>query len=130
MRRLPRIDEFTPDARRLGILSLRRQGNPADAERRDSAAVPCRTPPDKLARKLADDIERFKDEFDVSEFVRVEARAVLFQGQPQFLVTHIRRVNPPQDRLQGFREEECVLSAPRSIDEMWARASGPSRARA
>src|SRR5690606_23999224 len=33
---------------------------------------------------------------------------------------HIRRVNPPQDRLQGFREEDCVLSAPRPIDEMWA----------
>ena len=35
-------------------------------------------------------------------------------------MTHIRRVNPPQDRLQGFREEDCVLSAPRSLDEMWA----------
>jgi 3'-5' exoribonuclease len=35
------------------------------------------------------------------------------------LITHIRRVNPSQDRLQGFREEDCVLSAPRSADEMW-----------
>ena len=38
----------------------------------------------------------------------------------QLVLSHIRRVNPPQDRLHGFREEDCVLSAPRSIDEMWA----------
>ena len=35
------------------------------------------------------------------------------------LVTHIRRVNPDQDRREGFREEDCLLSAPRPIDEMW-----------
>jgi 3'-5' exoribonuclease len=74
----------------------------------------------QLGAKLVDDVERFRDEFEQGEFVRVEARATTFQGQPQLAVTHIRRVNPPQDRLQGFREEDCVLSAPRSVDEMWA----------
>jgi len=74
----------------------------------------------QISAKLFDDIERFKDEFEAGEFVRVEARTTTFQGQQQLAVTHIRRVNPPQDRLQGFREEDCVLSAPRSIDEMWA----------
>jgi 3'-5' exoribonuclease len=74
----------------------------------------------QMAAKLVDDVQRFKDEFEQGEFVRVEARATSFQGQPQLAVTHIRRVNPPQDRLQGFREEDCVLSAPRSLDEMWA----------
>jgi 3'-5' exoribonuclease len=73
----------------------------------------------QLGAKLVDDVGRFRDEFEAGEFVRVEARATTFQGQPQLAVTHIRRVNPPQDRLQGFREEDCVLSAPRSIDEMW-----------
>lgn len=73
-----------------------------------------------MAAKLVEDVERFRDEFEQGEFVRVEARATTFQGQPQLAVTHIRRVNPPQDRLQGFREEDCVLSAPRSVDEMWA----------
>lgn len=74
----------------------------------------------QIAAKLFDDIERFKKEFEAGEFVRIEARTTTFQGQQQLTVTHIRRVNPPQDRLQGFREEDCVLSAPRSIDEMWA----------
>jgi 3'-5' exoribonuclease len=74
----------------------------------------------QIPAKHVDDIERFKDEFEAGEFVRVEARTTMFQGQQQLIVAHIRRVNPPQDRLQGFREEDCVLSAPRSIDEMWA----------
>jgi 3'-5' exoribonuclease len=74
----------------------------------------------QISGKVFDDIERFKDEFEPGEFVRVEGRVASFQGQPQLVVSHIRRVNPPQDRLQGFREDECVLSAPRSIEEMWA----------
>lgn len=73
----------------------------------------------QIPAKLVDDVERFKDEFEAGEFVRVEARSTTFQGQLQLAVTHIRRVNPPQDRLQGFREDDCVLSAPRSADEMW-----------
>ena len=73
----------------------------------------------QISAKLFDDIERFKEEFEAGEFVRIEARTTTFQGQQQLVVTHVRRVNPDQDRLQGFREEDSVLSAPRSIDEMW-----------
>jgi 3'-5' exoribonuclease len=74
----------------------------------------------QIPAKLLDDIERFNQEFEPGEYVRVEAHGTIFQGQQQLVVTHIRRVNPPQDRLNGFREEDCVLSAPRSVDEMWA----------
>jgi 3'-5' exoribonuclease len=73
----------------------------------------------QIPAKLADDVERFRDEFEAGEFVRIEAHATTFQGQLQLAVTHVRRVHPAQDRVQGFREEDCVLSAPRSIDEMW-----------
>ena len=36
------------------------------------------------------------------------------------MVTGIRRVNPDQDAAQGFREEDCVPSAPRPAAAMWA----------
>jgi 3'-5' exoribonuclease len=72
-----------------------------------------------IPAKLVDDVERFREEFEAGEFVRVEARATTFQGQLQLAVTHVRRVHAAQDRLHGFREEECVLSAARSVDEMW-----------
>lgn len=74
----------------------------------------------QIAAKLVDDSDRFKDEFDAGEFVRVEGHGTIFQGQLQLAVTHIRRVSPAQDRLHGFREDECIPSAPRSIDAMWA----------
>ena len=74
----------------------------------------------RIEAKVLDDIDRFKDEFEAGEFVRVEARSVLFHGQLQLNVSHVRRVNAEQDRRQGFREEDCVYSAPRSIEEMWA----------
>ena len=74
----------------------------------------------QIQARVLDDIGRFKDEFDAGEFVRIEGHATTFQGQSQLAVTHIRRVNPEQDRLQGFREQDCVISAPRSIDAMWA----------
>jgi 3'-5' exoribonuclease len=66
------------------------------------------------------DVDRYKNEFDAGEFVRVEGHGSLYNGQLQLVLTSIRRVNPDQDRLQGFREEDCILSAPRPIDEMWA----------
>jgi 3'-5' exoribonuclease len=78
----------------------------------------------QIPAKVIDDIERFKSEFDAGEFVRVEARGTTFHGELQLVITHIRRVNPPQDHLQGFREEDCVRSAPRSLDEMWSELTG------
>ncbi|MCC7127096.1 MAG: HD domain-containing protein, partial [Acidobacteria bacterium] len=53
------------------------------------------------------------------EFVRVEGRGSLYNGQIQIVISSIRRVHPEQDRREGFREEDCVLSAPRPVDEMW-----------
>ena len=74
----------------------------------------------QVVAKLLADVERFKSEFEAGEFVRVEGRGSLYNGQVQLVLSTIRRVNPEQDRQQGFREEECILSAPRPIDEMWS----------
>jgi 3'-5' exoribonuclease len=74
----------------------------------------------QVVAKLMTDAERYKSEFDAGEYVRVEGRGSLYNGQVQLVLSTIRRVNPDQDRLQGFREEDCILSAPRPIDEMWA----------
>jgi 3'-5' exoribonuclease len=119
MNRLPRLDAVTPDAEGWGyFLCTYKDLRAVRSGEILLFALQDRT--GQMPAKLVDDVERFKDEFEAGEFVRVEARATTFQGQPQLAVTHIRRVNAPQDRLQGFREEDCVLSAPRSIDEMWA----------
>jgi 3'-5' exoribonuclease len=74
----------------------------------------------QVVAKLMTDVERYKNEFDAGEFVRVEGRGSLYNGQVQLVLSTIRRVNPDQDRQQGFREEDAILSAPRPIDEMWS----------
>ena len=74
----------------------------------------------QMVGKLMHDVDRYKNEFDAGEFVRVEGRGSLYNGQVQLVLSTIRRVNPDQDRQQGFREEDAILSAPRPIDEMWS----------
>ena len=74
----------------------------------------------QIVAKVMADVDRYKNEFDDGEFVRVEGHGSLYNGQLQLVLTSIRRVNPDQDRREGFREEDAVLSAPRPIDEMWA----------
>ena len=74
----------------------------------------------QIVAKLMTDVDRYKEEFDAGEFVRVEGRGSLYNGQVQLVLSTIRRVNPEQDRREGFNEADAVLSAPRPIDEMWA----------
>lgn len=78
----------------------------------------------RLQGRVFDDVARTKDEFDAGEFVKVQGRSNLFNGRLQLVVERIRRVHREQDRADGFREEECVPSAPRDLDEMWAELQG------
>jgi 3'-5' exoribonuclease len=74
----------------------------------------------KVSAKIFDDVERLKGEFEAGEFVKILARANLYNDRIQLIVENIRRVHAEQDRRDGFREEECILSAPRPAGEMWA----------
>jgi 3'-5' exoribonuclease len=70
-------------------------------------------------RILNEAAARLGEEFDSGDFVKVHGRTDLFNGRLQLIIETIRRVNPEQDSRQGFREEDCVLSAPRPVEEMW-----------
>jgi 3'-5' exoribonuclease len=70
--------------------------------------------------RIFSEAARLRDEFDSGDFVKVQGRSDLFNGRVQLLIDRIRRINPDQDKQQGFREEDCVLSAARSADEMWS----------
>jgi 3'-5' exoribonuclease len=74
--------------------------------------------------RIFNDAARLRDEFDNGEFVKVQGRTDLFNGRVQLLVEKIRRINPDQDKAQGFREEDCVLSAARPVEEMWEDLQG------
>jgi 3'-5' exoribonuclease len=122
MPRLPRLREIVPESEGWGyFLCTSKELRPIRSG--ELLLFTLQDATGQMQAKLLEDIERFKDEFETGEFVRVEAHGTTFQGQTQLVVSHVRRVNPPQDRLQGFREEDCVLSAPRSADEMWRELS-------
>ena len=70
--------------------------------------------------RIFNEAARLREEFDSGDFVKVQGRTDLFNGRLQLLVEQIRRVNPDQDEGQGFREEDCILSAPRPVEEMWS----------
>ena len=73
----------------------------------------------QVAARAFDGVERLKHEFEIGEFVRAEGRTSTHNGELQLIASTIRRVNPAQDEAQGFRQEECVPSAPRPIGDMW-----------
>ncbi len=78
----------------------------------------------RIAARAFDDVERLKGEFEAGEFVKVKARANVYNDRLQLIVENIRRVHPEQDRHDGFREEDCVMSSVRPVDEMWAELQG------
>ena len=65
----------------------------------------------QVAGRVFESVERLKDEFDAGEFVRVEGRTGVHNGELQLMISSLRRVHPAQDEAQGFREEDCVPSA-------------------
>jgi 3'-5' exoribonuclease len=72
-----------------------------------------------LRGRILNEAARLRDEFDSGDFVKVQGRTDLFNGRMQLVIDQIRRVNPDQDKPHGFREEDCVLSAARPVEEMW-----------
>lgn len=73
----------------------------------------------QVAGRVFDGVDRLKYEFEIGDFVRVEGRVGLHNGDLQLVASSLRRVNPEQDAAQGFRQEDCVPSAPRPIGDMW-----------
>jgi 3'-5' exoribonuclease len=119
MTRFPRLRDLTANAEGWGYF-LCSYKDVRPIRNGDLVLLTLQDATGQIPARVVDEVERYKEEFEAGEFVRVEGRATTFQGQLQLAITRIRRVNPPQDRLQGFREDDCVLSAPRSIDEMWS----------
>jgi 3'-5' exoribonuclease len=73
----------------------------------------------QISAKVFDDVEILKQEFEAGEFVKVQGRGNRHQQKLELMVEKIRRVDAAHDRLDGFREEDCIPCAPRPIDDMW-----------
>lgn len=72
----------------------------------------------EIDAKVFQDVESASQQFEAGEFVAVQAKGNVFNGRTELVVDRIRRVMPSDADL-GFREDECVPSSPRDVDEMW-----------
>jgi 3'-5' exoribonuclease len=72
-----------------------------------------------VAGRILEGVDRLREEFDAGEFVRVQARADRHNQRLELVIETIRRINPEQDRKDGFSEGDYVQAAPRPADDMW-----------
>ena len=117
MARLPRIAELTGSSSGTGFFLCARK------ERRNGrgGAFLARVLQDvsgEIAGKVFQDVDAADAQFDVGEFVAVQGHGNLYQQRLELVLDKIRRVIP-DDATRGFREEDCIPSSPRNVDEMW-----------
>ena len=120
---LPPIRQLTAGASGVGYF-LCLQKDVRQGRRGEFVSVQLQDSTGRIQARVFDEVERLKSEFEVGEFVKVKARADLYNEKLQLIVENIRRVHAEQDRKDGFREEDCVLSSTRPVDEMWAELQG------
>ncbi len=124
MSRLPRIRELAPNLTGVGYyLCASKEARTAQGGGQFMQLLLQDRSGQVLGKLFAQEAERFGNEFEQGEFVAVDARTNIYRGRIELVVNRIRRVNPDQDRLHGFREEDCIPTSPRSVDEMWAELS-------
>jgi len=118
--RFPRIRVLTPEMDGWGFFLCTRkevrQGRGGDP----FIAMQLQDRTGLVRARISGDVARLGDEFDSGDFVKVQGRTELYNGRMQLVVENIRRVNPDQDAPHGFREGDCVLCAPRPVEEMWS----------
>lgn len=119
MQRLPKVSALSVDDSGWGFFLCTYKEPRAGRSGSEFVFLSLQDSSGQVVAKLMSDVDRYKNEFDAGEFVRVEGRASNYNGRVELVLSSIRRINPDQDRRDGFREEDAVLSAPRPIDEMW-----------
>ena len=119
MNRFPKLASLTPEDQGWGYFLCTYKELRAGRSGSEFLFLSLQDASAQIVAKVMADVDRYKNEFEDGEFVRVEGHGSVYNGQLQLVLTSIRRVNPDQDRREGFREEDCILSAPRPIDEMW-----------
>lgn len=120
MRKLPRLAALEDGATGWGFFLCARKEVRTGRQGSPHIHVVLQDQSGSMAARILEAVDRYRDEFEAGEFVRVQARADRHNERLELVIEQIRRVNPEQDRRDGFREDECVQASPRPVEEMWA----------
>jgi 3'-5' exoribonuclease len=118
MSRLPRVAELAASSAGWGFFLCARK-DVRSGRNGEFLALTLQDVSGQIAAKVFQDVDRLRAEFEAGEFVKIQARGNRYNERLELVIENIRRVNPGQDRTQGFREEDCLPCSPRDVDEMW-----------
>jgi 3'-5' exoribonuclease len=119
MNRLPRILELQASSCGWGFFLCARKDLRAGRSG-DFLKLVLQDSTGQIAAKIFQDVDTLKEEFECGEFVKVLGRGSVYNQRLELVLEKIRRVQPERDRLDGFREEDCIPCSPRPVAEMWA----------
>ena len=124
MARLPKISELSANVTGWGFYLCIRKETRTGRTGSEFMELSLQDASGEIRAKVFQDVDTLKLEFDAGEFVKVQGRSNTYQGRTEIIIDRIRRVMADKDAADGFREEDCVRSAPRPADEMWGELIG------
>ncbi len=124
MSRLPSIRELDESSDGWSFYLCARKELRTDRAGAEFLSVVLQDVSGQIGAKVFEDVAAAGQEFEAGEFVKVQGRGNRHRERLELVLRKIRRVNAEQDRLDGFREEDCILCAPRPVDEMWEELQG------
>lgn len=117
MARLPKISELTAGSAGTGFFLCARKDR-RTGRGGSFLVLQLQDVSGQIDAKVFQDVDNLDPQFDVGEFVAVQGKGNLFNQRLELIVDKIRRVIP-DDSNHGFREDECIPSSPRPVDDMW-----------
>jgi 3'-5' exoribonuclease len=118
MSRLPRIADLDASSTGTGYFLCARKERRTGRGGGSYLAVVLQDVSGEIGARVFQDVDQYDPQFDAGEFVAVQGRSQWFHDRLELVLERIRRVIP-DDASRGFREEDCIPSAPRPLDEMW-----------
>jgi 3'-5' exoribonuclease len=122
MARLPRIADMDGSSNGTGFYLCTRKER-RTGQKGAFLALVLQDVSGEIGAKVFTDVEASDAQFDAGEFVAVQGRGNLFNQKLELILDKVRRVIP-DDATRGFREEDCIRSSPRPVDEMWTELEG------
>ena len=119
MQRLPCIAQLTASSAGAGFFLCARKERRTGRNGGVFLSLLLQDVSGEIDAKVFVDVDQADAQFEAGEFVAVQGKGNFHNQRLELILEKIRRVIPDDARL-GFREDECIPSSPRNLDEMWS----------
>lgn len=123
MARLPRIADLDANAAGDGFFLCARKERRSGRNGGPYLALVLQDVSGEMPGRVFHDVDQADAQFEAGEFVFVQGRVNQHHDRLELSLEKIRRVIP-DDANRGFREEDCIPTSPRPLEEMWQELQG------